>query len=191
MKFYVPMSLDRIANIEDRALRKEYSKMRAIANKRLKRLQKSDIAGLSAATSWDLFPSLKELGNRYNIDYAYWEIQRFLNLQTSTVSGTRELIPEIVENMTKKGIKVKSIEDIVMFKNFLQYVQSKTTDEIKYEILVELYNENYADVQHGREDTLYEAFNEYRKRRYKSITKTYKRHTKDELSNVFTDWRDY
>lgn len=190
MKFYVPMSLDRIANIEEHALRKEYSKMRAIANKRLKRLQKSDIAELSAATSWDLFPSLKELGNRYNIDYAYWELQRFLNLQTSTLSGTREIIPEIVENMTKKGIKVNSIEDIVMFKNFLQYVQSKTKDDIKYETVVELYNENYADVQHGGK-TLYDAFTEYRKRRYKNITKTYKRHTKDELSDVFTDWRDY
>lgn len=190
MKFYVPMSIDRIQNIEEKALRREYSKMRSIANKRLKRLRESDIAGVSAAVSWDLFPSLKELGRRSNIDYAYWEIQRFLNLQTSTVSGTREIIPEIIKNMQNKGIKVNSIEDVVMFRQFNEYIRSRAHDEIKYEIIVELYNENYGQIQKGR--TYYnEAFEEYRKRRYKGITKTYRRHSKEELSDVFTDWRDY
>lgn len=119
MKKYVSINLERANNKE---LRQEYSRLKSIAKKRIKRLESSDYAKVSGyRTVMGYLLPLKDF--RPGVDDAqlkrsYREVVKFLNLPTSTIKGIRQDVRERVANLNDTGytfINEKNFGDFVEF----------------------------------------------------------------------------
>ena len=89
-ELYTPFALE---SWPDKDLRKEYSRLRDIAQKRIKRLGKDPIAGTSDIYKEFAggFPTLKNIGtDRRTLEQSMADIARFVRSESSTVGGARE-----------------------------------------------------------------------------------------------------
>ena len=89
-ELYTPYALE---SWPDKELRKEYSRLRDIAQKRIKRLGKDPIAGTSDIYKEFAggFPTLKNIGtDRRVLEQSMADIARFVRSESSTVGGARE-----------------------------------------------------------------------------------------------------
>lgn len=88
-ELYTPYALE---SWPEKELRKEYSRLRDIAMKRLKRLSKDPIAGTSDIYKEFSagFPTLKEIGNmRFLLEQQMADVARFVRTEGSTVGGAK------------------------------------------------------------------------------------------------------
>lgn len=98
-------SISRGANKDDwSAIRSEYTRLRDIAHKRIKRLGESEFKRTAAyqAHKGD-FPKLKDLDPR-DIPAAMAEMVKFLNAKTSTVSGQRSKRSKTIRAWQEQGL---------------------------------------------------------------------------------------
>lgn len=89
-EMYTPFALE---SWPDAELRKEYTRLRDIAQKRIKRLSKDPISGTSDIYKEFAggFPTLKTLGgDRKALEQAMADVARFVRSKESTVGGARE-----------------------------------------------------------------------------------------------------
>jgi hypothetical protein len=97
---------------EEKELRKEVSRLCSMANKRLKRLEKSELTSSPAYQSWEENGKHKfsVRGKSYNeVQKEYWRVKNFIENKTSSVTGTREVLKEMATNT---GIEYKDIQDL-------------------------------------------------------------------------------
>lgn len=84
--------------------KKEYSKLRSIARKRLERLGASEFAGSSTYKNWqEGFETVSELKSETKLRKALYDVARYLNLKTGSVSGAREARKKFVDTMNEMG----------------------------------------------------------------------------------------
>ena len=122
-------SISRKANKNDwSALKAEYTRMRDAAQKRLKRLQKSEFSGSKAAIERpEGFPKLKELDPR-DLPYAMNDLFRFLKAKTSTVYGQRERMQKTIATFEKAGIEIEPKE----YDTFISVLEGMRKNKILY-----------------------------------------------------------
>ena len=101
-------SISRRANKDDwAAIKAEYTRMRDAAQKRLKRLQKSEFSKSKEVINRpEGFPKLRELDPR-DIPKAMNDLYRFLHAKTSTVHGQRERMEKTIQTFKKAGIDIE------------------------------------------------------------------------------------
>ena len=79
-------------NYTERELRQEYTRLRDIAQKRVKRLAESEFNESSTYNKWkEGFPKLKDLKTRSDIAHGLSELASFISSPYSSVSGQREV----------------------------------------------------------------------------------------------------
>lgn len=95
------------ANKDDMwAIKTEYTRLRDIAHKRWMRLGKSEFANQPAYTSHaGDFPKLREMDPR-DLPKAFANMVRFLNAQTSTLSGQKSRKQKNIEEWQKLGLNL-------------------------------------------------------------------------------------
>ena len=89
-EMYTPFALE---TWPDKELRKEYTRLRDIAQKRIKRLSQDPISGTSDIYKEFAagFPTLKSIGtDRKTLEQAMADVARFVRAKESTVGGARE-----------------------------------------------------------------------------------------------------
>lgn len=89
-ELYTPYALE---SWPDRQMRKEYTRLRDIAQKRLKRLSQDPISGTSDVYKEFAggFPTIKAMrGDRKALEQALADVARFVRSKESTVGGARE-----------------------------------------------------------------------------------------------------
>lgn len=87
-----------------REMRKEYTRMRDIAQKRIKRLGESEFKYTQAYKDHpDGFRTLKEL-DKTNFAKAYSELSKFVTAKASSVSGQRSIMNKTIRSWNKQGI---------------------------------------------------------------------------------------
>lgn len=89
-EMYTPFALE---TWPDKELRKEYTRLRDIAQKRLKRLSQDPISGTSDVYKEFAggFPTIKAMrGDQKALEQALADVARFVRSKESTVSGARE-----------------------------------------------------------------------------------------------------
>lgn len=93
---------------DDKLLRKEYRRMRDIAQKRLKRMEGK------AEAQWVLdqhpsgFPMTRDLKDRDSLVKGLMDVSNFLNAQRSSVSGIRETAKNTSESIFKStGVRIQ------------------------------------------------------------------------------------
>lgn len=137
MKKYAPINLERANNKE---LRQEYSRLKSIAKKRIKRLESSDYSKLSGYRSvmGYLLP-LKDF--RPGIDDAqlkrsYREVVKFLNAPTSTIKGIRQEVRERAASLNDNGYTFINEKNFASFVEFMEWVRGYNA-AMEYEYIPE------------------------------------------------------
>lgn len=104
--------------------KKEYSRLRSIANKRLQRLGKSEFAGSTTYKNWSAgFETLENLGKERDLRKALYDVARFLNTKTSTVTGARKAQSEFVKTMNEMGYTFINRQNAQQFGEFMREVK--------------------------------------------------------------------
>ncbi len=121
-KLYSPYQ---ISNMSESAIRKAYSELRSIANKRISRL---NVSGLTFKQS--KFPTIKELEsgkpNRTlgsTISSALADVSVFLRSPRTTVSGLKQYYRDFQEMMSEKGYE-DLVKDVGSIRNTLLFLDS-------------------------------------------------------------------
>lgn len=92
--------------------KKEISKLASMANKRLQRLEKSNLESSPAYKKWVVDGQVKfgVKGKSHNdLQRELSRLQNFINAETSTVRGTNNVLKEMAKNT---GIKFKNLTDL-------------------------------------------------------------------------------
>ena len=85
-------------------MRREYTRMRDTAQKRLKRLQESDFRWTVDGQK-PSFPELKTLSDA-NFAKAFNQLYRFVKAQTTTVSGAKSRRSKTISSFRKQGLNL-------------------------------------------------------------------------------------
>lgn len=87
---------------EQKALRAQVSELASIANKRLDRLEKNELTSSPAYQKWEQNGSHRFSvgGKSYSeVQSEYWRVKDFLEMRTSSVTGTKAVLQEIATNI--------------------------------------------------------------------------------------------
>ena len=117
------------ANKDDmRAIRTEYTRLRDIAHKRWMRLGRSEFANQPAYTSHaGDFPKLRDMDPR-DLPKAFANMVRFLNAQTSTLSGQKTRRQKNIEEWNKLGLNLTEKN----YDNVMQMLREMRSRKIIY-----------------------------------------------------------
>ena len=137
IKYYNPQYL--INNYTASEIRKEYSRLRAIAVKRLSRLSKAGF-GKSSAYKYNATNTkkLSELSQR-QVPLALSQLARFIDKPLSTVTGQYELRDRKIKKLRSYGYDVTE-ENFQNFTDFMDLLSEQATDlQYDSDALVELW----------------------------------------------------
>lgn len=101
-----------LASDKYKELRAEVSRMASMANKRLNRLENSNLTMLPAYQAWEQNGSIRfsVKGKDYNqLQAEFWRLKNFLDDRTSTVRKANAFLREMAENT---GIQYHGLEDL-------------------------------------------------------------------------------
>ena len=87
---------------EQKALRAQVSQLASMANKRLERLEKNELTSSPAYQKWeqDGRHRFSVSGKSYSeVQSEYWRVKDFLEMRTSSVTGTKAVLQEIAMNI--------------------------------------------------------------------------------------------
>lgn len=119
---YNPQALQRHSL---KQLRKEYSRLRTIANKRLDRLQQSEFADTQAvAYNAGRYIPLKGVESESELRHLLSDVARFITSEQSTVTGQRDIIERNVKIWRDdKGYDFINAGNVRAWTEFLAYMQ--------------------------------------------------------------------
>lgn len=125
MKVLTRYETSRMSNSD---VRKEYSRLRAIANKRIGRLQEQNLN----LGDWWAFPKIKELQSESAIESALLDVSNFLRSERTTVTGQKQFLAEFKEDIAAMGYGnlVATVEDIKKMIKFMEYMRESYTDAL-------------------------------------------------------------
>lgn len=103
--------------VSDAQLRAEYSRLRSVANKRIKRMEGHPEAQETYAEHAGGFPKVKGM-SRADIVYALDDVSRFLTADRGSLSGIRKTNKKIAESLERKGIHVPK-DQLAKFGSFM------------------------------------------------------------------------
>ena len=128
-KLYSPYQ---ISNMSESAIRKAYSQLRSIANKRLGRLEKQGL-GMTARTGYK-FPTIKniESSSKSTIASELADVSKFLRDPRTTVTGEKEFLKNFKEMMTDKGYSdlVETPEEIYKTLQFMEEIRDTNNNRL-------------------------------------------------------------
>ena len=87
---------------EQKALRAQVSQLASMANKRLELLEKNELTSSPAYQKWEQNGSHRFSvgGKSYSeVQSEYWRVKDFLEMRTSSVTGTKAVLQEIATNI--------------------------------------------------------------------------------------------
>ena len=151
---YSPQQLRKMSDAE---LRKEYSMLRSVANKRIERLEKAGF-GSSREVGYNagVYIPLKAVESRRELVSLTSQVSKFLAAKRSTVSGQRESIRRSVATWNRKGVNVNA-------SNYSKFVDLLTTLKsiygvLYYEATVDLWEDYGEDWTQGDVDEYMDGY---------------------------------
>lgn len=163
--FYTPKFLQE--NFTEAELRKEYTRLRDIAQKRLKRLAASEFHDSEFYRQWsNRFPKLADARSKRAVAIGLSDLEIFLNKREGSVSGMREARKKHISALHEHGYDFVNEENFDDFTDFMEYARASNyggmldSDEV-----VEMYNEG---LQKGDSlEDIRDTFDNYQKAKAK------------------------
>ena len=117
MKLFFPWQIERMSN---RDIRREYSRLRSTANKRLQRLQQKGFGNYGSFR----FPTRGERSNS-SIQSSLADVSRFLRDERTTVRGEQKFVEREMQMLHEKGY---DFIDRSNFYDFIQFMDEKRAE---------------------------------------------------------------
>lgn len=128
-KLYSPYQLSKMSDSE---IRKAYSELRSIANKRLSRLQEQNL-NVTARTGYR-FPTIAKIeeSSRATVASELADVSKFLRDERTTVRGEKKFLSDFQEMMIDKGYSdlVETPDEIYKTIQFLEELRELHKDKI-------------------------------------------------------------
>ena len=123
-----------LAQIDDATIRKEYTRLRDIAQKRLKRLAGSEYKSSAVYVSnVGAFPTIKQMGGSVN-KYNLIKLARFVANPMSTVKGQKAAVSRTVKSLRASGITSVTQENIADYGEMMDYIRAVGYDAMLYRL---------------------------------------------------------
>lgn len=110
-RFGVKQKVEEIKR-EEKALRQQVSRLASMANKRIQRLEQSELTDTPAYKSWEENGShrFSVRGKTYQeVQAEYWRVKKFIENKTSTVTGAKQVLYDMA---SATGIEYTDIADL-------------------------------------------------------------------------------
>ena len=129
--FYSPSDL---RGVDEKELRKEYTQMRDIAQKRLERLIKEDPDNKTVAYHPEGFKKLADIKSASELRLALSELSRFINTPSSTIAGQKKINDAREKVLSDNGFLTgkESKEEKKALMRFVNYVEKTLNENIMY-----------------------------------------------------------
>ena len=139
---WITPQLVRATAISDKTLRAEYSRLRAIANKRLERMAGRPEASGTLERLPDAFPTVRGMDRRQVVQQLN-EVTTFLSARRGSISGIKKSNKQIKKSLAKKGINIPpdQLANFGSFMNAMKKALGIERGDYGSEQLAELWDE--------------------------------------------------
>ena len=129
--FYSPSDLK---HVSEREMRKEYTKLRDIAQKRLKRLMKNDPDNIILEYHPTGFKKLGDIDNVAELRKRLADLSRFINTESSTIAGQKKIAVRREKVLLDKGYLTGKEEPEYKKKlmKFVNYIEDVLNENFMY-----------------------------------------------------------
>ena len=125
---YTPLGLKAYS---ERELRKEYSRLRSIARKRLERLEKSEFATTSIVDiNKGKFRPLSAIRTEGQLRYLLSDLARFIVSPQSTIRGQRARVKQTVRTLQERGYTFVTPGNFHKFTQFMDEMRRQKLDRL-------------------------------------------------------------
>lgn len=133
--FYIPSNLNKqLQGSMSKEIRAEYSRLRGIAMKRLKRLEAADMDDTQAyLKNYKHYPALKDIKTSQELAGRLSDLSRFITAKASTVSGQREIRSKSIATLHENGYTFVNDDNIVDFGRFMEEYRKQKLDKEGYD----------------------------------------------------------
>lgn len=158
---YTPFAIQEVWS--EKEARKEYSRLRNIVVKRLKRIQEVE-PDAKVLNRWtpESFKSLKEVKNIRELSHLLSDVAYLVNAKSASLTGRREIIKETLEELQKQGLDIEQ-KDLKKFGSFMELVRdfasNRVYDSERASELFSQYKERFDNTE------LLKAYKKWTKRR--------------------------
>lgn len=115
----------------DKLIRQEYSRLRAVAVKRLERLSRSEFkSDVPYQRYKDRFKYLSEYKRPSDVAKALADVNQFLSMKSSTIKGARTVKANVLAGLREHGVTFVNEDNLKSFGEFMQLLRSKLLDRI-------------------------------------------------------------
>lgn len=129
-KTYSLFSPSQISKMSESQIRKEYSRLRSVANKRIQRMQKAGL-GKNMNKPFATIQQINE-SSKWNVESQLADVSTFLRSDRTTVSGEKRFISEFKKNMIDKGYGglVETTDDVYNMIDFMENMREQYGDKL-------------------------------------------------------------
>lgn len=110
-------------------VRKEYTRLRDISQKRLKRLEKAGFSDTEAyKRNINHYPKLKDIKTKHELAARLSDLSRFVASSMSTVSGIKERERKSLESLSEHGYDFVNASNLQEFGEFMEEYRNQLLD---------------------------------------------------------------
>lgn len=115
------------------AVRKEYTRLRDIAQKRLKRMGETMWADTQTyQRNVNHYPKLKDIQSQSELAARLSDLSRYIEAQTSTISGMEQQMKKSLKTLHENGYMFVTRENYLDFGKFMEEYRKQKLDEMGY-----------------------------------------------------------
>ena len=124
-EYYHPEAL-RSGTLTPQEMRAQYSYLRKIANKRLKRFVGTEFEDAqSYIKNVGKFVPLSEINNERELMFKLYEVNKFVRARSSSVTGLKQMRNEAIETFHDRGFTWVNKGNIKQFGDYMEYMRTK------------------------------------------------------------------
>lgn len=125
---YTPFAIQEVWS--EKEARKEYSRLRNIVVKRLKRIQEVE-PDAKVLNRWapESFKPLKEVKNIRELSHLLSDVSYLVNAKTASLTGRKEIKKQTIEALQEQGIDIDS-KDLKRYGDFMALVREFALDRL-------------------------------------------------------------
>lgn len=127
--WYLPTSLTRQLKSDPAAVRKEYTRLRDIAQKRLKRFEAAGLTNTQAyRKNIKHYPLLKDIKSDYELAGRLSDLERFITAKAGSVSGQKEIRKKSIATLHDNDYTFVNEENFDDFTDFMESYRDQLYD---------------------------------------------------------------
>lgn len=127
--WYIPTKIKVEISENRAAVRKEYTRLRDISQKRLKRLKAAGLDDTQAyLKNYKHYPKLKDIKSDSELASRLSDLSRFITAKASTVSGQKDIMRKSLSTLHDNGYKFVNEENFRNFGKFMEEYRHQMLD---------------------------------------------------------------